>query len=149
VNHSLIVKNWRKMHSFPLHKISYCVIKLPIILHTNVFTLHTQIQITNEQNISGMHFPISVPSYDVKLSCFFNSFYSYCRDTTVQSWKNYIYIHKYPMRCNNAQYIFFISLLIYSPCFGRILHPSSGVQEQVILQLLNGTQNMRNKFAVK
>jgi hypothetical protein len=43
------------------------------------------------------------------------------------------YICKYPTSCNNAQYIFFISLQIYSTCFGCHLHPSLGVQETVVI----------------
>jgi hypothetical protein len=45
----------------------------------------------------------------------------------------YIYIYRCPTRFNNAQYIFFISLLNYSTCFGCILHPSSEVQETVVV----------------
>jgi hypothetical protein len=45
----------------------------------------------------------------------------------------YIYIYKYPTRCYNAQCIFFILLQIYSTCFGCHLHPSSGVQETVVI----------------
>jgi hypothetical protein len=44
-----------------------------------------------------------------------------------------VYIYKCPTRCNNAQCIFFISLQIYSTCFGCHLHPSSGVQETVVV----------------
>jgi hypothetical protein len=96
----------------------------------------------------------------------------------------------YPTRCNSELYTF-ISLQIYSICFGCHLHPSSGVQETVVvghwyksyerhvrlddvevqnrqiyrdmsctsglrLQFpvllmmgVNGTRNMKSKFAVK
>jgi hypothetical protein len=39
------------------------------------------------------------------------------------------YICRYLTRCNNAQYMLFISLQNHSTCFGCLLHPSSGVQE--------------------
>jgi hypothetical protein len=47
----------------------------------------------------------------------------------------YTYIHTYiyPTRYNNAQYIFFISLNIYSTYFGCHLHPPSGVQKTAVV----------------
>jgi hypothetical protein len=45
----------------------------------------------------------------------------------------YIHIYKSPRRCNNAQYIFFISLQNYSTCFLCLLHPLSAVQETVVI----------------
>jgi hypothetical protein len=85
---------WRteEIHSFPQHKISCCVVKFSIILNTKFFTLHIQLQRTNEKNISGTPFPIPVTFHEVKLCCFpfFYSFYSYYRDMTVLSWKDKI-----------------------------------------------------------
>jgi hypothetical protein len=42
-------------------------------------------------------------------------------------------IYKYPMRCNSTQYIFFVSLQIYSTCFGCHLHTPTGVQETLVI----------------
>jgi hypothetical protein len=44
-----------------------------------------------------------------------------------------MYVYMYQSRCNSAQYIFFISLQIYSTCFGCHLHLSSGIQEAAVV----------------
>lgn len=90
----IIHRQWRteEIQSFTQHKISCCVVKFCIIFNIKVFTSHIHLHRTNEQNISGTPFCISVLFNEVKLSCFpfFYSFYSYYRDITVQSWKNEI-----------------------------------------------------------